>query len=459
MIQSIFENEDSQACDKNKFWMNCDSIPSSPLYEGILIERTKKGLVSNLYILSGSALFKANPETFIVTKVTILKWKIIQILVDGSEKDKNYGFRIGHLGLYRDFYAQNQDDLNNWIAQLSSIGIMTEIENDYCILEEIGKGSFSTVQLAVEKVTSKKFAIKCTRKSDLGKRKYGFEYMRNEIDIMRKLDHPNILKLIKVYEDQNSVFLVFDYIEGGDLRRKISLKKKFEECEAKRLIQKLLRVIEYHESLNITHRDIKLENILIVDREEDIDFKLADFGLAIEACGEIKGSCGSLGYAAPEVLRGKIYNSKIDVFSAGIILYMLLSGRAPFPGKTTNEVFLKNRECNIKFKGKRWSEISSEAINFIRKITSYDPDLRPSAKTALQDEWFESGKDQNENEKYDKDFSDRLNRLQINQCFTENAKENSGNILMKINQEYSPAKQLIILYIVNFTAVKERFKE
>mmetsp|Transcript_27483 Transcript_27483/g.27137 ORF Transcript_27483/g.27137 Transcript_27483/m.27137 type:complete len:120 (+) Transcript_27483:468-827(+) len=119
---------------------------------------------------------------------------------------------------------------------------------------------------------------------------------------MRKLDHPNILKLFRVYEDCDKVYLVLEYAEGGDLRKRLSECKKYPEEAAIKFIQKLLRVVDYMKSLNIVHKDIKLENILLTSPSDNSNFKLADFGLASECEGYLEGKCGSLGYVAPEIL-------------------------------------------------------------------------------------------------------------------------------------------------------------
>ncbi|CAG9314736.1 unnamed protein product [Blepharisma stoltei] len=128
----------------------------------------------------------------------------------------------------------------------------------------------------------------------------------------------------------------------------------------------------------------------MVSEDDDCNFKLADFGLATEVNGALTLRCGSPGYTAPEILRKCSYGLKVDVFSTGVILYILLCGRMPFWGKTNQEILQKNRDCKISFKHEPKRNISKFACAFILRLTEPLPKLRPSARDALKDPWFES---------------------------------------------------------------------
>mmetsp|Transcript_13593 Transcript_13593/g.13618 ORF Transcript_13593/g.13618 Transcript_13593/m.13618 type:complete len:152 (+) Transcript_13593:327-782(+) len=148
-------------------------------------------------------------------------------------------------------------------------------------------------------------------------------------------------------------------------------------------MRNLLKVLEYLQTKNVVHRDIKLENILFVADNNDFKIKLSDFGLSSFINAELTQSCGSPGYVAPEILKRRPYGSKADIFSAGVVLYILLSGRAPFSGKTQRETLIRNRDCSILFPKETWKNISRQAIDTILFLSRSQPKMRPNAKEAL----------------------------------------------------------------------------
>lgn len=226
---------------------------------------------------------------------------------------------------------------------------MNGIENDFKFLKKIGKGSFADVYLASDLGTQELVAVKAINKSHYLRNPGGTIALINEISIMKKLDHPNIIKIHRIYESDTHVSLVLDYLEGGELFQRILQKGRYDEKDASKLTEKLLRVLDYMSSLNIVHRDIKLENIILVSKESDVEIKLIDFGLACEITQDVTLRCGSPGYISPEILKKQPYNTKVDVFSVGIILYIMLSGRSPFHGRSNDEILIRNRDCRLSF--------------------------------------------------------------------------------------------------------------
>jgi serine/threonine protein kinase len=155
------------------------------------------------------------------------------------------------------------------------------------------------------------------------------------------------------------VHLVLDYADGGELFKRIIKRGKYSEKTASIIMKKLLETLVYLNENRIVHRDIKPENILLKSEEDDTDFFLADFGLATFVGNPtLQLKCGSPGYVAPEILKGDMYGQAVDVFSCGVLLYILLSGRTPFPGNVAKEVLNKNKECKIHFRKKYWKSIS-----------------------------------------------------------------------------------------------------
>ncbi|CAG9335834.1 unnamed protein product [Blepharisma stoltei] len=149
---------------------------------------------------------------------------------------------------------------------------------------------------------------------------------------MRKLNHPNITHLHQVFESDTHIYMILDYAKGGSLYEKIIKKQTLPETSVLKFCRELLKVLKYLNSKKIVHRDIKLENILLDSQDDNLDFKLADFGLATKITGELTLRCGSPGYIAPEILRKEKYGYKVDIFGAGVIYILYLQGKCHFLG-------------------------------------------------------------------------------------------------------------------------------
>ncbi|KAJ0404798.1 hypothetical protein P43SY_003474 [Pythium insidiosum] len=192
--------------------------------------------------------------------------------------------------------------------------------NKFLLLKEIGEGSFSIVHRGVNRLTAQLCAIKCCKHSPA---------LDEEVGILRKLSHPNVIQLEGVYHQDEMFYVVMDYMGDGDLCEQLIRKQRLSETEAKQIILQVVQGLEYLHRHYIIHRDIKPENILLHGGLA----KLADFGLAKQlpnATSMLKRSCGTLEYAAPELLRGQAYGLKSDIFSLGVVLYVLLFGTFPF---------------------------------------------------------------------------------------------------------------------------------
>jgi serine/threonine protein kinase len=167
---------------------------------------------------------------------------------------------------------------------------------------------------------------------------------------MRYVNHPLVLCIHRVYEDLDHIHLVLDHVPGGELFSRIIKRGKFCEQNAAQFASNLLQALDYLHTNGIVHRDLKPENILMTSETDDTVFQIADFGLATFISNEVLSlRCGSPGYVAPEILKNKSYGTKVDIFSAGIVMYILLSGRAPFPGRAPDEILQRNKEAKIYF--------------------------------------------------------------------------------------------------------------
>ena len=213
-----------------------------------------------------------------------------------------------------------------------------------------------------------------------------------EINILKSLDHPNIIKVYEFYKTEKYIYIINELCTGGELFDKIVEVKYFSEDVARNIMRQLFSAVEYCHEKGVIHRDLKPENILIESSEEkDRDFfhiKIIDFGTCeILKKNKLTEQIGTSFYIAPEVLKNG-YNEKCDLWSCGIILYILLCGSPPFYGKNEKEIFSKILEGNFTFKHKIWNKISYEGKNLVKKLLELNPDKRLSAKEALEDDWF-----------------------------------------------------------------------
>ena len=263
----------------------------------------------------------------------------------------------------------------------------------YVKVKLLGTGSFGKVFEVKNKITNNVYACK-----ELAKRKIkSIEKFNTEITIMKKCDHPNIIKLYEIYEDDRHIDLIMEECLGGELFDRIiehiDKKQMYSEKEAANIFKQLMSAIAYCHSQGICHRDLKPENILFLNKDENSPIKIIDFGLS-KIFGEynnIKNNqmstkVGTAYYVSPEVLQGK-YDEKCDIWSAGVILYILLSGNPPFNGANDNEIYKKISLKKFDFPPKYFDNISNEAKDLISKMLC-EPEQRLTAQEVLNHEWL-----------------------------------------------------------------------
>lgn len=215
--------------------------------------------------------------------------------------------------------------------------------------------------------------------------------LRREIKILFALDHPNIIRLIEVFEDQKYVHIVTEYCSGGELLDHIVAMGGYSEREAVRLLQKILLAVSNLHHNNICHRDLKPDNFLFEDVSANAELKLIDFGLSKFFdkfdIAELESVVGTPDYVAPEVIRG-VYGAKCDIWSVGVIMYVMLSGQLPFWAPNIQQVLHKITSGVYSLTAEVWRNVSPQALDLLRKLLVVDPKKRPSADEALTHPWF-----------------------------------------------------------------------
>jgi len=268
------------------------------------------------------------------------------------------------------------------------------IEEKYDLGKVIGRGAFSVVKEGIRKASGKRYAVKCISKKLIEKKE--LLLLEREIDIMKKLQHPHIIQLMEVIDTTDTLYLVLEFVSGGELFDAIVNKGSYSEVDAARICKQILEAIQYIHALGIAHRDLKPENLLLAgsgdlaypaDGKEFV--KIADFGLSKDFGEEqLQTSCGTPDYVAPEVLMGEPYDMSVDIWSIGVITYVLLCGFPPFYGENQKELFENIMSGNFDFPEPEWTEVSDAAKNFIKKILVVDAEERYTAEQCLKDPWL-----------------------------------------------------------------------
>ena len=297
----------------------------------------------------------------------------------------------------------------------------------YKVVQRLGDGAYGTVYLAVNLMTKAKVAMKKINK--VKENEIDDMEIKNEIDILKKLDHPNIVKIIEFYSTPKAYYIITSFCQCGELYNQI--KYQYNENQLAVLFYQVFSGLYYLHSKNIVHRDLKLENILITEIEKEKTtgknlfwIKIIDFGTAkiFEKNKSEKAVVGSSYYIAPEVLK-KQYNEKCDTWSAGVILYMLICGRAPFDGADDEEIIANIRKGSFNQKHKKLVASSPEVQDLVIKLLEVNVNKRLSAAQALKHPWFAkfNGKSlyMNIEKEKVKMYLDRLISYQINSKFQQ----------------------------------------
>lgn len=253
----------------------------------------------------------------------------------------------------------------------------------------IGSGLIGEIRLCRQFSTSKIFAVKVVSKAGLPSDFVKKKSIETQVKIMQGVDHPSILKIFDFFEDACSYYLVMEYISGGDLYSKLDKYGKFSEKTAAKILKQILSALAYLHSNDIVHRDIKLENFLIEENDGHMVVKLIDFDTTtrLKSGQKLKGISGTVYYMAPEVING-LYDEKCDVWSAGVILYSLMTQNFPFGGETDKEIMVNITSNNINLRIFEEHHATPELLNFLRCLLNPDQESRISASEASRHPWI-----------------------------------------------------------------------
>ncbi|KAJ3593976.1 hypothetical protein NHX12_006308 [Muraenolepis orangiensis] len=265
----------------------------------------------------------------------------------------------------------------------------------YTFGRKLGQGSFGVVFEATHVETQKKWAIKKVNREKAGS--HGVILLEREVNILKHVNHAHIIHLKEVFETPKNMYLVTELCGGGDLKELLQKKSRFTEEESRHIITSLARAIVYLHKKDIVHRDLKLDNILLKGShqgdKQGITIKVTDFGLSVKKGGVgrenmMKATCGTPIYMAPEVITGHEYSQQCDVWSIGVIMYMLLCGEAPFISSSEEKLFEKIKRGELTFSGSVWDTISNAARTVLSCLLKIDPAHRITANELMDNPWI-----------------------------------------------------------------------
>ena len=369
---------------------------------GCVVRKTPQKIRTSIANTNNDCQKKKNDDTICRSK--------IQNLIDSSIK-----------------LTPSKIKIQNFISKLD-----TNVEDSYKIIKKLGKGSFGSVYKVMHIKTGIIRAMKVIKKDSVRFQDDDKKFLK-EIEVLIKLEHPNIIKIFEYFTDDLNYYLITEYISGGELYEGLVKMLNFNEFKCAFILNQIISAVYYLHSNNIVHRDIKPENILISNSNKDLlSIKLIDFG----SCNYIKKNenltlkVGSPYYIAPEVLKHD-YNNKCDIWSIGVILYILLVGYPPFKAKNKNELFNKIKTGSYSMEGPGWNRVSNQAKDLVTHMLEYDYNKRYSAEKCLNHVWI-------------KQLEKSKESHQINDRYLESVLVNISNLHVR-----EKLQQATIAYIVH----------
>ncbi|XP_051551207.1 calcium/calmodulin-dependent protein kinase IGa [Myxocyprinus asiaticus] len=259
--------------------------------------------------------------------------------------------------------------------------------------EILGSGSFSVVYLVRERKTGNFYALKCVKKKQLH-----HSNLENEIKVLRRIKHSNVVGLEDFYETRTHYYLVMELVSGGELFDRILNRGFYTEKDASFVIKQVLEAVSYLHQNSIVHRDLKPENLLYYSPDKNAKIMISDFGLSKMSDHDVMSTaCGTPGYVAPEVLAQKPYSKAVDCWSIGVITYILLCGYPPFYEENETRLFSKIMKAEYAFHSPYWDDISESAKDFIKHMLEKNPNKRFTTDQALAHPWIIGDTAQNDN--------------------------------------------------------------
>ena len=391
-ISLSFENESEDSEDYEEEEEEEEDEDNVLTYEGILYKLVD-GKMRELYfkLVHKDLYFFKNKDDKHHKGMHNLNGLFLQKEKNINFEGTNYfSFSVVYPTKTRVYYCKDEKKYNEWFEKLKVATGYTNLLDIYEVKNKLGSGKFGLVKLGIDKKTGQKVAIKIMKKSSMDSS--DLELVRTEIEILKICQHPNIIRLYNVFENADYMYIIMEYCSGGDLFSYLENRNfRVSEKRASTIIHKMSTAVFYMHSFGVVHRDLKPENVLMTSDDDDGDIRILDFGLSkilgpYEKCDE---PYGTLTYCAPEIIVDEPYAKAVDLWSLGIMTYLMVSGKLPFNSEDENEIARQVVYDEPDYeKNPVWRSISSECKDFIKRLLNKDQNKRMNIKEALEHKWI-----------------------------------------------------------------------
>ncbi|PXF40190.1 Calcium-dependent protein kinase 1 [Gracilariopsis chorda] len=368
--------------------------------EGWMVRRSKVGQKTNFFaVLESTTLSilknRSGPPRYQVnvrrTPVSVqLEQCEMHIFLPGVVGGKDRLLRL-HIG--------TEEEAASWKHALDN-AVNIHITDYYSFGKELGSGAYGDVVLAYDVDTNERRAVKIIRR---GKNMKSQEHLEREIQVMKTISHPNIVSTYQIFDLKKTIYIVMEYVPGGDLFDFVAEHDCLMESQASQIIRSIFTAVEFLHRHSIVHRDLKPENILCVNRSWPLQIKVTDFGFASfldpsnDQDNTMRTQVGTAYFMAPEIILNKGHGPPVDAWACGVILYTILTGRLPFSGKNTKQYFDNVIDGRILFPSILWKGISEEAVSLVKGLLNTDPNKRLTPLGALHHRWVQASHESSEN--------------------------------------------------------------
>lgn len=296
------------------------------------------------------------------------------------------GINIANKVLCEEIYTDNSSTFEKWWDLLKKICLQPKFGEGHETVKVLAQGLNSKIFQVRKLDSGTEFAVKVFDKRLVMNKDLDSLLVRNEVTLLRMAEHPNLIRMVELYEGDTYIYCVMDFCKGKRLFDEVSEKRSLPEGYALKVLRKVLEALVWLHSKHIVHRDVKLENILFRGKSLQEGLCLVDLGFAVvvDEAQKILPNCGTPGYTAPEVLLKQPYDTKADVFSLGVVFYIMLTGREPFAAPTEKLVVEKNRACKINFSfAEMGLGFTPLTVDLLRRMLAFDPRNRPTSSECL----------------------------------------------------------------------------
>ena len=400
VILKLNTEEKNKNRDSDKINIRNMNNPNKITYENWIYKMTKHGKLKEFYlVLINKDIYyyktvrkKELDGMHNLTGCCINKLKS-KILLEGKEL---FAFEIyfKNKSRQRIFYIDDRNIFKEFTKKIKLAIGYKKLSDYYEKREVIGEGTFGLVNLGINKKTGQQVAIKTIKKEYLVDLK-DKEMIINEINILKHCHHPNIVRLLDYFEDNEHIYIILEYIQGGNLRQYlINMSYNFTEKQVANIMSQIASGIKYLHQYGIIHRDLKLSNIMITQQSDSGIIKIADFGLSkiVSPTKRINSGSGTLNYMPPEVIKKIPYNKEVDIWSMGVILHCLLCGSFPFHSKDENELAEKILNEELEFNKYYWDNRSKNGKDLIKSCLDKSGDNRINIDNFINHPLFKKNK-------------------------------------------------------------------